>query len=192
MEAIETGIAARRDSTGNALRDEQQRLLSAARTVLDTVVLQAADGAATLTALQREFPGAALLREYEGWRFLADHEPARALERFDALLRASRRSSSMLRGRARALEALDRQDEATLAWQRVLDAAPADVEAFDHLMTRHQAAGTLGDFQQSIARLRLMHPRDTMLLGREVRVLQQLGLPDSAAALVQRFMGGTP
>ena len=190
LERVEMGIAARRDTTDVGRRSEQQRRLVATRLALDTAILERPDGRRTLAMLQREYPGAAILREYEAWRLLADREPGEALVRFDGLLRASRRDVSLLRGRARALEALRREPDATEAWHRVLDAEPAGMEAFDALWRRNQAAGSLADFHRTIARLRLLHPADTTLLGREVRVLQGMGLRDSAAAIVRRFTGG--
>lgn len=191
LERVESGLASRRDTTDLGRRSEQQRRLVATRLALDTAILVQPDGRRTLGILQREYPGAAILREYEAWRLLADQDPGEALVRFDGLLRASRRDVSLLRGRARALEALQREPDATEAWERLMDAQPASAEAFDALWRRHQAAGSLGTFHRTIARLRLLHPADTVLLGREVRVLQGLGLPDSAAAVVRRFMGGT-
>jgi hypothetical protein len=190
LERLETGLAARRDTTDVGRRSEQKRLLVATRLALDTAILVATNGRITLAILQREYPGAAILREYEAWRLLADGEPNEALVRFDGLLRASRRDVSLLRGRASALEALHREPDATAAWERLMDAQPGSAEAFDALWRRHEAAGTLGTLHRTIARLRLMHPADTVLLGREVRVLQGLGLPDSAAAVVRRFTVG--
>lgn len=190
LERVETGLAARRDTTDLGRRSEQQRRLVATRLTLDTAILVAPDGRRTLAILQREYPGAAILREYEAWRLLADHQPDEALVRFDGLLRASRRDVSLLRGRARALEALGREPEATEAWERVMDTDPTSAEAFDALWRRHQAVASLGTLHRTIARLRLLHPYDTVLLSREVRVLQGLGLPDSAAAIVRRFTGG--
>ena len=191
LERLEQGLAARRDTTDLGRRTEQKRRLVATRLALDTAVLAAPDGRITIAVLQREYPGAAILREYEAWRLLLDGEPAEALVRFDGLLRASRRESALLRGRARALEALQREPDATMAWERLLDADPSSAEAFEALWRRHQVASSLGTFHHSIQRLRLLHPGDTVLLAREVRVLQGLGLPDSAAAIVRRFTGGT-
>jgi len=189
LELVETGLAVKRDSTDITRRSEQRRLLDAARAVLDTAILRVPEGRATLAVLQREYPGAALLREYEAWRLLADGNPLEALGRFEGLLRAQRRSTPLLRGRAHALDALHREPDATDAWRRVLDGAPGDGDAFDALWGRHTAAGTLAELHRTVIRLRLLHPSDTTLLGREVRVLQALGLPDSAAAIVQRFQG---
>jgi tetratricopeptide (TPR) repeat protein len=166
-------------------------MLVATRAALDTAVLVAPDGRRTLAVLQREYPGAAILREYEAWRLLADGDPREALVRFDGLLRASRRDAALLRGRARALDALGREPDATVAWERVLDGDPDDAQAFEALWRRHQAAASLKALHRTIARLRLLHPADTTLLGREVRVLQALGLADSAAAVVRRFAEGT-
>ena len=191
LERLETGLAVRRDTTDLGRRAEQRRLLAAARVALDSAVLVAPDGRRTLATLQRAYPGAALLREYEAWRLLADGDPREALVRFDGLLRASRRDPSLLRGRARALDALHREPDATVAWERVLDGDPDDAQAFDALWRRHAAAASLGALHRTIARLRLLHPADTVLLGREVRVLQAMGLADSAAAVVRRFTEGT-
>lgn len=190
LERVETGLAARGDTTDVGRRSEQQRRLVATRLALDTAILVMPDGRRTLGVLQREYPGAAILREYEAWRLLADGEPDEALVRFDGLLRASRRNLALLRGRARALEALHREPAATDAWARLIDAQPSSTEAFDALWRRHQVTGSLATLHRTIARLRLLHPADTVLLGREVRVLQALGLPDSAAAVVRRFTGG--
>lgn len=190
LERLESGIAARNDSAGNARRSEQRRLLELARAQLDTVALHGADGGPALARLMREFPGGALLREYDAWRRLADGRPAEALARFDALLRASRRNPALLRGRARALDALRRRDEAVLAWERLLDAVPSDEEAFGALWRHHEEARALPSLHPIVARLRLLWPADTVLLGREVRLLQAMGLHDSAAAVVQRFTGG--
>ncbi|MBY0490154.1 MAG: hypothetical protein K2R93_09970 [Gemmatimonadaceae bacterium] len=190
LERVEGGIIARRDSLDKEGRSAQRRLLDVARALLDTAILQARDGRTTLGALQREYPGAALLREYEAQRLLADGEPLRALGLFDGLLRAQRRNVPLLRGRARALDALRREPDATDAWQRLLDGYPTDVEAFEALWHRHQRASTMGELHKTVMRLRLLHPADTVLLGREVRVLQQMGLADSAVAVVRRFTGG--
>jgi Flp pilus assembly protein TadD len=191
LERLETGLAIRRDTTDLGRRAAQSRMLATVRATLDTAVLAAPDGGRTLATLQREYPGAAILREYEGWRLLADGEPGEALVRFDGLLRASRRDAALLRGRARALDALRREPDATAAWERVLDAQPASADAFDALWRRHQAASSLRVLHHRIARLRLLHPSDTTLVGREVRLLQALGLPDSAAAVARRFTEGT-
>lgn len=190
LEQLESGIAARNDSGANARRTEQRRLLDLARAQLDTVVMHGADGGAALARLMREFPGGALLREYDAWRRLADGRPAEALARFDALLRASRRNPTLLRGRARALDALRRRDEAVLAWERLLDAVPSDEEAFGALWRHHEESRALPSLHPIIGRLRLLWPADTVLLGREVRLLQAMGLHDSAAAVVRRFTGG--
>lgn len=190
LERVEIGIATSSDSSSTGPRAEQQRLIVAARALLDTVVLRAPDGRAALAGLEREFPGGALLREYAAWRLLADGQPADALARFDALLRASRRNLGLLRGRARALDALHQDAEAGLAWARVFTENPHDDEAFEELWRRHEAARSLAQLARDVARMRVLYPADTVLLGREVRLLQALGLPDSAAAVARRFHGG--
>ncbi len=190
LELVETGLAVRRDTTDIGARSRQKALLDSVRAVLDTAIVRSPDGARTLAVLQREYPGGALLLEFEGRRLLADGRPAEALARFEGLLRAQRRNVPLLRGRARALDALGREPDATVAWERVLDAYPIDDEAFDALFARHRRAGTVAAFHASIVRLRLLYPNDDVLLGREVRVLQALGLPDSAAAVARRFQGG--
>ena len=190
LETLELGLAARRDTGNVKAQVEQQRLLGVTRAILDTAILQRPDGRRTLTALRRQYPGASLLAEYDGWRLLADADPTAGLAVFDALLRRERRSMSLLRGRARALDALHRTDDATAAWQRILDNDPSDADAFNALRRIHEADHTLPVFRATIARLRLLHPADTVLVGREVQLLQQLGQPDSAAAVAQKFAGG--
>lgn len=192
LEVLETSLAVRSDTTDLAARARQRELLLAARAVLDTAIVRAPDGRRTLAALQREYPGAAILREYEGLRLLADGDPAGALRLFEGLLRAQRRNVPLLRGRARALDALGRAAEAEVAWGRVLDASPADEDAFEVLFARHARAGTLPAFHRTVQRLRLLEPDDPVILGREVRLLQAMGLPDSAAAVAQRFQRGGP
>jgi len=185
LESAERTMAAHPDSITDGERTAQQAALVAARAALDSAVLLPPWGGETLADLRRAYPESALLARYVARRALRDHQAARALGQYEALLRRAPRDVELLAGRATALDSLDRGPEARAAWMRVLDAEPEHGDAFERLLQVPGDSASREALLQQVRRLRELEPERRLLVSREIRVLQALGRMDEAAAVLR-------
>jgi predicted Zn-dependent protease len=175
----------------SAALSKQAVTMGQLREVLDSMLAEGAWGRAEFEQVRSAYPGNPTLDRYEATLLLDEGQPAAALELWDRELRHLPRDSDLLRGRARALDRLNRGDEALRAWASLLDEEPEDPEAWRALLAAHTARGTLETLLGQIRRLRIMLNGSRLLGEHEIELLHRLGRLDEAAA-VARDLGGNP
>lgn len=187
LRAVESGDSAR--LTG---MDERR---SATQAVLDSllerVVLGTPWGGRELERLRERYPGSRVLDRYAARRNLQDGAPHDALRLLDRLLARDAGDAGLHVFRGRALEALQREDDAWLAYLRAFDLEPAAEPAFRALL-RIAGPGEMIELLEHVRRLRRLSPESDALRDREIELLQRLGRLEEARAVQDSAGGGRP
>jgi tetratricopeptide (TPR) repeat protein len=156
--------------------------------LLERVVLHTRWGGEELDRLRSRYPGAVILERYAARLALHEGRHAEALRQIDRLLARSPGDAALHRLRADALEALNRRDDARMAYLRALDLAPGSEPTFRALLRLADSSG-LPSLLEHIRRMRRMEPDRAVLLDREIELLQRMGRLTEARAL-QDTSGG--
>jgi tetratricopeptide (TPR) repeat protein len=189
------------DSAAVSGADQQRAAVqSTLDSLLERVVLGTAWGPAELDRLRARYPGSRVLDTFAARLRLRQDEPAAALELLDRLIGRDPSQAEIHVLRARALEALGREDDAWLAWLRALDLEPEAEAPFRGLLElarREDAAPDAMDrLLTHVRRLRRMAADDraqaAVLRDREVELLQRMGRLEEARAVQDTTGGGRP
>lgn len=187
LRAVEAGDSAR--LTGmDERRTATQTLVDS---LLERVVLGTPWGGRELERLRDRYPGSRVLDRYAARLRLRDGEPRAALRLLDRLLAREAGDAGLHVLRGRALEALEREDDAWLAYLRAFDLAPAADAAFRALL-RIAGPGEMIELLEHVRRLRRLSPETDALRDREIELLQRLGRLEEARVVQDSADGGRP
>ncbi len=189
LRALEAG-----DSVTLVDADQRRsRLRATLDSLLDRAVLGTAWGAAELARLRDRYPGSRVLDTYAVRLRLQQGDARGALALADRLLGREADDAPLHALRGRALDALDRPEDAWLAYLRAFDLDPAAEAPFRGLLRlarREAVPDAMPRLLEHVRRLRRLLPDQPALLDREVELLQRMGRLEEARA-VQDTAGGS-
>ena len=140
--------------------------------LLDTVVLHRRWGAVELATMQRRYPGALLLIEYDARLATQQHRFADAIAARERILRETPADTAQQRAYAEVLERAGRLADARTAYLRWFEAAP-EVDAPFRALLRLQP--DYQDLLERVRRMRIALPDSKMLAGHETELLYKTG-----------------
>lgn len=185
LRAVEAGDSVR--LTGmDERRTATQTLVDS---LLERVVLGTPWGGRELERLRDRYPGSRVLDRYAARRHLQEGEPRDALRLLDRLLARDAGDAGLHVFRGRALEAMEREDDAWLAYLRAFDLEPAGEPAFRALL-RIAGSREMIELLAHVRRLRRLSPETDALRDREIELLQRLGRLEEARAVQDSAGGG--
>ncbi|MFO7894585.1 MAG: hypothetical protein R6U63_12690 [Longimicrobiales bacterium] len=185
LRAVEAGDSAR--LTGmDERRTATQTLVDS---LLERVVLGTPWGGRELERLRDRYPGSRVLDRYAARRHLQEGEPRDALRLLDRLLARDAGDAGLHVLRGRALEALERENDAWLAYLRAFDLEPAADAPFRALL-RIAGPREMIELLEHVRRLRRLAPEVDALRDRETELLQRMGRLEEARAVQDSAGGG--